>query len=165
MAAMFTSSIQITKFRFTAYLILAFLVGLLTAQQVAKSLEGPVPGGNWISIWTGSFSSLQLNTSTMDVKNGVVTSWIREDRQKTFTGLSGASGRTIISKVSIDCTSRTVGIAEQRSFDAFLGLNQQVFTESTPKIPSDLMTGLLTLLICGQNQLSDDLEKHKFTSV
>jgi hypothetical protein len=152
-------------YRFVLFTALSFLVGVFSAQTLARHKEGPIPDGVWISLWTGNLSSIQLNISKAELGSRSVTTWIREDRQVPFLGKSGVFGKTILSHATIDCTSGMVAIHEQRSFDGYMGLIMTEQVNEPPGEPTDLGMMISRLMLCGTGVDKSDTQKQKYVQV
>jgi hypothetical protein len=146
-------------------LVFAFAIGFALARVLESFNESAVFNGKWISLWAGNATSLQMNITTMKISDRAITAWIREDRQTIFLGQTGVVGRTIISKVTLDCAKRLVTVHEQRGFDQYMSPIQQSQLESIALPPIDTMSILSTLVICGPDPAVKAEPKQQFTPI
>lgn len=137
--------------RFALSICFAFLLGIFSAQLYHRKMVGPIPNGVWVSIWTGSVSSIQLNITNSELETNSVTGWFREDRMQPFLGKSGVYGKTIISRATIDCTTGMVAIHEQRLYNGAMDIILEEKFNELPREPVELSMMISRLMICGES--------------
>jgi hypothetical protein len=102
--------------------------------------------------------SLQLNISSVKVKNNTINMWVREDRKVEFSGSAGLPGNTLISRITIDCNSLYSVVEEQRTFDKWMSHKSTSVNDDTSlKEPTELMSAISAITLCGDGNKTDSL--------
>src|SRR5690606_21234114 len=108
-----------SKLKTALNIILGFVLGsFVTIMFWISSLNDEhVPGGIWSPLAMVQGASYQVNLTSAEIADDdIATVWIREDRQTLFTGESSLQGKTMISRVRVDCKNKNVELLEQRAF-------------------------------------------------
>lgn len=142
----------------------AFYIALAMSLDWIREQYADIPSGKWMTLYVGDGIAVQLNMHTFDKdkKQEAFTAWVREDRQKPFSsGL--VIGKTIFSKITVNCEENTVTIHEQRSFDDALEKLMTSEKEVMYSTPDEVIVAITHLMMCvpsGQ-QNSLPLPAHK----
>jgi hypothetical protein len=144
----------------------AFYMALAFCLDWVREQYADIPSGKWMTLFVGDGISVQLNMNTFDkVKNKeVFTAWVREDRQRPFSsGL--VIGKTVLSKITVNCEENTVTLHEQRSFDDVLERLMTSEKEVMYATPDEVIVAVLHLTMCApsghQNSLPSSTRKEK----
>lgn len=143
-----SKALNLSRTTFVLSLILAFFTGIGLDQLIQHyyASKSPVPGGDWKSIWVSNEGSLQINLSSIALRNSAVTTWIREDKANHASPMYGL---TILTRATIDCESRFVSIHEQRVLDPGMNVVFSNITNDGPSEPKTFSTIMSLNLICG----------------
>jgi hypothetical protein len=138
--------------KFVSINVLAFIVGIYYGCYLYPliQVDNQVPIGKWESFYFDNDLTLQLNTSQAKFNKNTVTTWIREDRVNNFDGSLGVSGKTIFSKVLLNCDDLTSIVYEQKSFDIGMVFSDSK-EEKEPLLgqPKELMSAISLITLCG----------------
>ena len=144
----------------------AFYTALILTFDWVREQYADIPSGKWMSLYVGDGISVQLNLHTFDKDKNqeAFTAWVREDRQKPFSsGL--VIGKTVLSKITVNCEENTVTIHEQRSFNDFLEKLMTSEKEMMYTTPDEVIVAVTHLTMCAasgqQNSLPPPTRKEK----
>jgi hypothetical protein len=143
--------ISVSRRTFFGYLFLSFLAGVIASQAIGRYLmSSAVPYGDWASLYIEGSSSYQVNLSQLEIEDQSLTVWIREDRAAWFqTGSTGLTGKTVISKVTVNCDQHEIAVHEQRSFDGRMNLIDTRLSSGILQKPLEDMSIIAIVMVCG----------------
>lgn len=143
--------ISVSRRTFIGCLLLSFLTGVFVSQALGRYvMSSAVPAGNWATLYVEGTSSYQVNLSNLKIEDQSLTAWIREDRMSWFqTGSTGVTGRTVISKVTVNCDQHEVAVHEQRSFDSRMNLIDVRSSNEMLQPPREDMAIIAIVMVCG----------------
>lgn len=144
-----------------AYISVLCIVAILSFEWV-KEKYADIPSGKWLTLFVGDGISVQLNMHTFDKHStqNAFTAWVREDRQKPFSsGL--VIGKTVLSKITVNCEENTVTIHEQRSFDDVLERLMVSEKEMLYTTPDEVIVAVSHLTMCSASEFKNSLPPEK----
>jgi len=125
------------------------MIGVVLSQTVIRQLlQSTIPQGTWVSLYAGEHLSIQLNTTTSEVDGRRLTTWVREDHNQDFSTFRGVTGKTVLSKVTIDCDSLLVAVHEQHAYNKDMSLIASVETNEEPSFPIDVAELVSVVAVC-----------------
>ncbi len=127
--------------------------GIVAGALLAFSLDSSsgIPPGKYTPLKILGGISLQINLDSIviDDASGAATFWIREDREGPFLTETGMMGRTVFTKVIVDCKKEVIKIGEQRAFDMNMNM-VAVRNGGSVMFPNSLMTTVVIMGVCGK---------------
>jgi hypothetical protein len=141
--------LEVSKRLAALAIALSLVVGIGTSQlYVNYWLNYPVPQATWAELVTSDISSVQVDMSDLQMKDGKLDTWIREDSPKPFHGSTGVVGTTILSHVQMDCTDMKLDVLEQRGFTPLMDLLGDRKGTGPAEHITDLGPGIALLAMC-----------------
>lgn len=130
-----------------------FVGGLIAGALLAFSLQSStgIPPGKYtpLKIYGGMSVQINLDSIESDSANGIYSLWVREDREGPFLTETGLMGRSVFSKITIDCNKKMITVLEQRAFDMNMKLVASK-TGSSKSLPNSMMTTVMIMTVCGK---------------
>lgn len=143
------------------YISILCIIAILSFEWV-RDQRADIPSGKWATLYVGEGISVQLNMNSFekDSKQEAFTMWVREDRQKPFSsGL--VIGKTVLSKITVNCQENTVAIHEQRSFDEVLERLMTSEKEMVYTTPDEVIVTLMHLTMCSAGEFKNSIPPEK----
>lgn len=143
------------------YISVLCVIAILSFEWV-KEQSADIPSGKWATLYVGGGISVQLNMNSFekDSKQEAFTVWVREDREKPFSsGL--VIGKTVMSRITVNCEENTVTIHEQRSFDDVLDRLMVSEKEVMYSAPDEVIVAVIHLAMCSASELKNSFPPEK----
>ena len=149
------------RLMYILYISVLCTIAILSFEWV-KEQRADIPSGKWVTLFIGDGISVQLNLHTFDKhsKQDAFTVWVREDRQKPFSsGL--VIGKTVLSRITVNCKENTVTVHEQRSFDDVLDRLMVSEKEVVYSTPDEVIVAVTHLTMCSASEFKNSLPPEK----